>query len=71
MCFRSSCNERIKKLNNLDWKNIINKMIKGIGIDSICGRGKTNKLDVYINYNFSYLLENCNAFHWASMGHSK
>ena len=59
----------IEKLNNLDWKKIINKIIGEIEIDSICGRGKTNKLDVYINYNFSNLLENYEASHWASIGH--
>jgi len=56
----------IEKLDNLDWKKIINKMIEEIGIDSIHGYGKTNKLDVYITYNFSNLLEDCKTLHWAS-----
>ena len=56
----------IEKLDNLDWKKIINKMIEEIGIDSIHGYGKTNKLDVYITYNFSNLLEDSKTLHWAS-----
>jgi len=56
----------IEKLGNLDWKRIISKMIEEIGIDSVCGQGKTNKLDVYITYNFSNLLECSGTFHWAS-----
>ena len=56
----------IEKLDNLDWKKIINKMIEEIGIDSIHGHGKTNKLDVYITYNFSNLLEDSKTLHWAS-----
>jgi len=60
----------IEKLDNLDWKKIISKMIEEIGIDSISGQGKTNKLDVYITYNFSNLLEDSKTFHWASEVHS-
>jgi len=60
----------IEKLDNLDWKKIINKMIEEIGIDSIHGHGKTNKLDVYITYNFSNLLEDSKTLHWASEVHS-
>jgi len=60
----------IEKLDNLDWKKIINKMIEEIGIDSIHGYGKTNKLDVYITYNFSNLLEDSKTLHWASEVHS-
>jgi site-specific DNA recombinase len=56
----------IEKLDNLDWKKIINKMIEEIGIDSTHGYGKTNKLDVYITYNFSNLLESNKTLHWAS-----
>jgi len=56
----------IEKLDNLDWKKIINKMIEEIGIDSIYGYGKTNKLDVYITYNFSNLLGDSETLHWAS-----
>ena len=56
----------IEELDNLDWKKIINKMIEEIGIDSIHGYGKTNKLDVYITYNFSNLLEDSKTLHWAS-----
>ncbi len=41
-------------------------MIEEIGIDSIYGHGKTNKLDVYITYNFSNLLEENQTLHWAS-----
>ena len=60
----------IEKLDNLDWKRIINKMIEEIEIDSIHGYGKTNKLDVYITYNFSNLLEDSRTLHWASEVHS-
>jgi len=60
----------IEKLDNLDWKKIINKMIEEIGIDSIYGYGKTNKLDVYITYNFSNLLGDSETLHWASEVHS-
>jgi len=56
----------IEKLDNLDWKKIINKTIEEIGIDSLHGYGKTNKLDVYITYNFSNLLEDSKTLHWAS-----
>jgi len=56
----------IDKLDNLDWKRIINKMIEEIGIDSTYGYGKTDKLDVYITYNFSNLLEGNRTLHWAS-----
>jgi alanyl-tRNA synthetase len=55
----------IEKLDNLDWKRIINKMIEEIGIDSIYGYGKTNKLDVYITYNFNALLGE-KTLHWPS-----
>ncbi len=50
----------------MDWKRIINKMIEEIGIDSIHGYGKTNKLDVYITYNFGNLLESNKTLHWAT-----
>jgi len=56
----------IEKLDNLDWKRIINKMIEEVGIDSIYGYGKTNKLDVYITYNFNALLGENKTLHWAS-----
>jgi site-specific DNA recombinase len=61
----------IEKLNSLEWKRIINKMIDEIGIDSICGHGKTNKLDVYITYNFNNFLENSKVLHWTSIGEGK
>ncbi len=48
----------ISNLNEWDWKAIINKLIDKIEIDSISGLGKTNKLDVYITYNFIKILEN-------------
>jgi len=60
----------IEKLDNLDWKKIISKMIEEIGIDSISGQGKTNKLDVYITYNFNNLLGDSETLHWASEVHS-
>lgn len=41
-------------------------MIEEIGIDSIHGYGKTNKLGVYITYNFGNLLESNKTLHWAS-----
>ena len=56
----------LEKLDNLDWKRIIHKMIEEIGIDSEYGYGKTNKLDVYITYNFENLLESNKTFHLAS-----
>lgn len=56
----------IEKLDNLDWKRIINKLIEEIGIDSIHGYGKTNKLDVYITYNFGSLLESNKNLQWTS-----
>lgn len=48
----------ISNLNEWDWKAVINKLIDKIEIDSISGLGKTNKLDVYITYNFNKILEN-------------
>jgi hypothetical protein len=43
-----------------------NKMIEEIGIDSIYGYGKTNKLDVYITYNFSNLSGDSETLQWTS-----
>jgi hypothetical protein len=40
-------------------------MIEEVGIDSIYGYGKTNKLDVYITYNFNALLGE-KTLHWPS-----
>ncbi|MHB1346058.1 MAG: recombinase zinc beta ribbon domain-containing protein, partial [Candidatus Humimicrobiaceae bacterium] len=58
--------EGIEKLDNLDWKKIINKMIEEISIDSVYGYGKTNKLDVYITYNFNTFLSDKKYLHWPS-----
>lgn len=43
----------ISKLNDWDWKSIILKLVDKIEVDSIGGYGKTNKLDIYIIYNFN------------------
>lgn len=61
----------IEKLNSLEWKRIINRLVDEIGIDSICGYGKTNKLDVYITYNFNNFLEDSKSLHWTSQGYGK
>ena len=48
----------ISNLNEWEWKAIVNKLIDKIEIDSIPGLGKTNKLDIYITYNFDKILKN-------------
>ncbi len=48
--------EGIEKLEEWEWKRLIDKLVKKIEIDSICGQGKTIKLDVHITYNFNKLV---------------
>ena len=48
--------EGIERLEDWEWKRLIDKLVEKIEIDSTCGRGKTVKLDVYITYNFDKLV---------------
>ena len=46
----------ISKLDDIDWKRIISKLIDRIEINSEGKMTKTTKLDVYIHYNFTSLV---------------
>ncbi|MBC8386436.1 MAG: recombinase family protein [Actinobacteria bacterium] len=48
--------EGIEKLEEWEWKRLIDKLVDKIEIDSTCGQGKTIKLDVHITYNFNKLV---------------
>jgi len=48
--------EGIEKLEDYEWKRIIDKLVDKIEIDSIGGPGKTVKLDIYITYNFDKIV---------------
>lgn len=48
--------EGIEKLEDYEWKRIIDKLVDKIEIDSIGGHGKTVKLDIYITYNFDKIV---------------
>lgn len=48
--------EGIEKLEDWEWKRIIDKLVDKIEIDSIGGQGKTVKLDIYITYNFDKIV---------------
>ena len=48
--------EGIEKLEDWEWKRIIDKLVDKIEIDSIGGHGKTVKLDIYITYNFDKIV---------------
>ena len=53
--FLSSIKLGITKLDDIDWKRIISKLIDRIEIDSEGKMTKTTKLDIYIHYNFNSL----------------
>ncbi|MGB3346669.1 MAG: recombinase family protein [Candidatus Humimicrobiia bacterium] len=68
--------EGIEKLEDWEWKRIIDKLVDKIEIDSIGGHGKTVKLDIYITYNFDQIVSEkysycTNQVHSASKRSSK
>ncbi|GAH35393.1 unnamed protein product, partial [marine sediment metagenome] len=46
----------IEKLEDWEWKRLIDKLIDKIEIDSIGAQGKTIKLDIHIAYNFDKII---------------
>jgi len=48
--------EGIEKLEEWEWKRLIDKLVSKIEIDSTTSQGKTVKLDIYITYNFESIM---------------
>ncbi len=48
--------EGIEKLEDWEWKRLIDKLVDKIKIDSTGRQGKTVKLDIYITYNFDKII---------------
>ena len=61
--------EGIEKLEDYNWKRIIDKLVNKIEIDSIGGHGKTFKLDIYITYNFNKIVSK-KTYHCTDQVHS-